>query len=167
MKILGVALIIVSSSAIGIIKSINLSKRVYELELIIILIEKIKTYLRYNQLHTSEMIYELSQCSSFDRLDFINYCSKKLKKDSNFPLIWEESILNSKLSISTKDRNILIGLKDIIGARDIDGQLSGIDLTLGIIQENLNDAKQVKSVKGRMYRNLGILLGLGLSILIL
>lgn len=167
MKILGVALIIVSSSAIGIIKSINFSKRVYELELIIILIEKIKTYLRYNQLHTSEMIHELSECSNFDRLDFINDCSKKLKKDSNFPLIWEESISNSKLSILSKDRRILIGLKDIIGARDIDGQLSGIDLALGIIQENLNDAKQVKSVKGRMYRNLGILLGLGLSILIL
>lgn len=148
-------------------KSTKFSARVDILETIIILLEKIKTHLRYNRTPTVELIKNLFEYKCFKSIDFLNKCIKDLESNLDFPKVWENSVLTSSMPISDSDKKILADLSDILGSRDLEGQLSGIDLTISMIDENLKEARLIKDTQGKLYRNLGVLSGLGITILIL
>ena len=74
-----------ASGLAGLLMSSNLSKRVNEIEISILLLEKIQTYLRYSKIPTSELIHSLAYNENFIALTFLKECSRKIEQGNAFP----------------------------------------------------------------------------------
>ena len=144
----------------------KLSKRVFELELSLKLLEKMRIYIYYRQTPTVELIGEMAELDIFEPLYFITECNARLKTSSNFTLEWKTALDNNrkKINLTNDDINQLADIGDYLGGSDVSGQISSLQLTESIIKQNLKDAKGINNKKGKMYRSLGFLLGAGISI---
>jgi stage III sporulation protein AB len=153
---------------IGITMSSKLSKRASELELLLVLIEKIQTYLRYKRSPTNQLIEELSEYDMFSPFKFLKDCKKMLESSLDFPTAWKNGVLQNQynMNLVPGDISIVCSLSDILGATDVDGQLSALDLTSSLLKQSLKEAQDKKASHGKLYRSLGVLAGVGVAIII-
>lgn len=157
-----------TSSGMGIILSERLNKRVKELELILIFLDKLKTCLIYQNLPTNEMIDLLSENSSCKSLLFLKPCQELLSNQTGFPLAWESAIEQSKdkMHLNDTDYSLLLSLSDIIGSSDTKGQLNAIGMVEKLLGDQRKEAQQAREKKGKLYRSLGALAGAGMVIIL-
>ncbi len=151
---------------IGISMSGNLSKRVSELELCLVLLEKIQTFLRYEQTPTGELMEKLASFKMFAPLPFVKECSRRLNQGESFPSAWEQGLnsTQNQTHLTPKDYAVLSGVAPVIGTSDAQGQISALDVIREMLNENSKEARQKKNTYGRLYRSLGVLSGIGLGI---
>ncbi|MDD6236299.1 MAG: stage III sporulation protein AB [Clostridiales bacterium] len=147
--------------------SSNLSKRVNELENSILLLEKMQTYLRYSKIPTSELIRALAYNENFTALTFLKVCSQKIEQGEAFPEAWKSGIFLWKdTRMNEKDKEILSGVSDILGSSDYESQVNSLGLTAALLEQNLKEALAAKNTTGKLYRSLGVLIGIGMAIFI-
>lgn len=138
------------------------------MEKILLLTEKIKIHLIYEQTETKQLINYFAKEEEFSNLTFLRACQQKLQEGIPFPTAWEESFhLSPMPALSPEDLRKLRLLSGIIGKSDVKTQLGGIDLIRTLLQQSLTEAGQIYQEKGKVYRSLGILGGIGIAILIL
>ena len=168
LKILGMILIFCTSSGVGILLSNSLSKRVKEIELLLALIEKIETHIRFHQTPTPQMIVQIHKSGQFDELPFVSMCAEKMKIIKVFPIAWRTSVEEtaSDTHLKSEDIALVYTLSDTLGASDVDGQLSALTLLRQLLQQNLSEALEKKKSHSKMYRTLGVLAGFAVVIMI-
>ena len=169
MKLILALTAIVMFSVWGFIKSKKLSDRVKALQTVRIFLEKLKAYLRFERLTTPQIFSKLSDAKELSELSFISECAKKLEQNPNFPKAWGEALDNYKKEevLSDEDIRELYLLGGFVGSTDIEGQLNGINLVDEQVLLKLNDADENYNVKGKLYRSLGVALGLALGVIII
>ena len=147
--------------------SSNLSKRVNELETGILLLEKMQTYLRYGKIPTSELVRALASNENFTALTFLKECSQKIEQGDAFPDAWKSAVgLWRDTRLNEKDKEILSGVSDILGSSDYESQVNSLGLTAALLEQNLKEALDAKNTTGKLYRSLGVLIGIGIAIFI-
>ena len=55
----------------------------------------------------------------------------------------------------------------LLGKTDIEGQLSEISLGLDLINKQLVDAEYERNKNSKLYKTMGVILGLGISIILI
>ena len=156
-----------ASGLAGLRMSSNLSKRVNEIEISILLLEKIQTYLRYSKIPTSELIHSLAYNENFIALTFLKECSRKIEQGNAFPEAWKSGIcLWRDTGMNKRDKEILSGVSDILGSSDYESQINSLELTASLLEQNLKEALDEKNTTGKLYRSLGVLIGIGMAIFI-
>lgn len=147
----------------------RLKKRVKELEESLVFIDKVKTSLHYQNLPTKELISSLSNQPSCENLLFVHKCSEKLEKCNQFPAVWRASVqqCNGKMNLLPEDLEIIAALADIIGASDVEGQLSALEMTETLLRKQREEALLAREKKGRLYRSLGALAGASVVVFLL
>lgn len=147
----------------------RLKKRVKELERCLILIDKLKTSLHYQNLPTGELIRTLSEQQACAELPFLKECRTGLEQTSHFPSVWRKSVegTKGKLSLLPEDIDILLSLADIVGASDVEGQLTALDMVETLLKKQREDALMAREKKGKLYRSLGALAGASMAIFLL
>lgn len=166
-KAFGIVMIVFSSSMIGIIKSKKLSQRVVELELALLILDRIITEIKYRRTPTKKIIELLLEEDIFKKANYIVICNQKLKINSNFPEVWKQSIDISGGALIDHDKKRIKVIGDILGSSEVTCQISGIELTIDMLKQNLKEAKEIKEKQGKFYRNIGILSGIGIGIMML
>lgn len=151
---------------LGLRASNKLNKRVSELRLTLIMIDKIKTLLTYSGCTTDDIIKQLRCDDELHNLVFIEKCSE-LIRSSNTSVAWRTSIEDTatKSSLSLQDRAHLISIGSILGAYDAKTQIAKLDLITEFIKKNLENATVKAKDNAKLYRTLGVLCGIGTVIM--
>ena len=79
---------------------------------------------------------------------------------------WKYALDNSSTSMNEEDIEILKGFEKMLGKTDAEGQLSEIKLMERFIDNQILDAEEDQKVNEKLYKNLGITVGLAIVIIL-
>ena len=69
-----------------------------------------------------------------------------------------------ELNINDEDRLALSNLSKLLGKTDVTGQLNQIELTTDFLESQIKKAEQQRDKSEKMYRTLGMLIGMAIVI---
>lgn len=90
-----------------------------------------------------------------------------LKSDlKNINLAWEESIRGFyNTNLTKEDKQIISMLGKMLGKTDISGQVSEIELSQKLIENQIKKAENEKEKNYKLYKSMGMILGAGICII--
>ncbi len=158
-----------TSAGMGFLLSDRLNKRLKNLEIVLIFLDRLKTCLVYQNFPTKEIIDFLAEDSFCKSLPFITVCQELLKKQNNFPSAWKKAVQQTKgqMNLTEADLSPIFSLSDIIGSADVEHQISALLMTEELLKRQREEAEEAKRKKGRLYRSLGALAGVGMVIILI
>lgn len=80
---------------------------------------------------------------------------------------WEEALRNTKMQINNEDKTIIKQLSKQLGNTDIEGQIKNIQMVNDFLEKQIIEAEAEKNKNGKMYKKLGITIGLILMIILI
>lgn len=164
-KIIGLLAIISASSLFGISCSDKLKRRVSELNLINYMLDEISVLIRYKAMTVYEIINALKQNKMYEKLSFINNLECNIS--TPFNSAWDKSIDNMQSELETADKKLLKSFGNSLGTTDILGQLSSIEVFKADFKRLEKEASESYGKKSRLYRSLGLLGGIFISIMLM
>lgn len=79
---------------------------------------------------------------------------------------WEKCLDSTNLMINEEDKEALKSLGKLLGSTDIEGQINQIDMVSSFLDEQINEAIDQKNKNEKMYKKLGIIIGLAVVIIL-
>ena len=147
------------STAIGLMISKSYENRVIELKEFKNILNIMKTKIKF----TYEPLAEIFKQISKDNQTNIEKIFDKMSKQLTFyPArdVWEKCIQEADISINQHDKDILKKMGKLLGQTDVEGQISEIEVTEKFLNMQIEDAEEEKKKNQKMYKTLGITVGL-------
>ena len=166
LKIIMYSFIFLTCSAIGIVKSRKYIYRVEELKEFKNALNMFKTKVRFTYEPIPEIFDEISKTIAPTIGGIFKIASYNMQFYSAGDA-WNKAIDTDILNINSEDRNVLKNLSKLLGATDVEGQLSQIEITDDFLDEQIKKAEQEKKKNEGIYRKLGVIIGLGIVIILL
>lgn len=165
MKIIMCVTSVLLGGIIGIYKSNSLKERVTQLQEILIMLEKIQTFIKYERLKTSMIIKFLMEDKNLAHLGFLKDINLQEK---NLPKEWEKAVLQNKnlTRLEKNDITLLLRMGQILGSSDVTTQISQFETVNLMLIKYINDAEKIYRDNGKLYRSLGVLGGVFVAILL-
>lgn len=145
--------VLIISTGAGLYLSSKLDKRVKALEEIILKTDEIQTMIRCQSAEPKEI---LAAAAADSVLQCCSYA------DGNVNISEDELYMLDK-----RDMAIIRELLNGLGKTDTDGQISMLEMNKKLLQNRLEQAREEYSKKGRMYRNVGVLVGIGAAVMLI
>ena len=158
--------IFISSSLIGIMISRKYANRVSELKDFRTALNMFKTKVRYTYEPVPEIFKEISSSITSNIGNVFRLASNNMKLVSAGKA-WEMSLDSSALNITEEDKNSLKNLGKQLGKTDLDGQVKDIEVTQVFLEEQIIKAEAERIKSEKMYRSLGMVIGLAIVIILL
>jgi stage III sporulation protein AB len=170
-KIIGCIVILIASSGFGYIAGSRFKYRVKELRLLMVSLQMLETEMTYTNTPLPEAFESVYLKSSTP----INFIFKKVSqslKNHTFSTVgeaFEKALLDCKdiMALSTEDIDILKSFGHTLGSSDIDGQIKSFKMVLKQLETQEAKAEEDRSKNEKMYKNLGFLAGIAVSVLLL
>ncbi len=158
-------MIIIAGATAGFLQSDKLDKRVKFIENYISFINDINTKIRYSMQPIEYIIKDCGKCENL--LSFVNSISAKLEKKIPFRKAWEDSIivLKNENILKAKDLSLVKEFGTKLGSSDVKGQTAHCQLSINMAKEELKLAREEKEKKSKLYKMLGLSLGLCVALL--
>lgn len=80
---------------------------------------------------------------------------------------WENAIDRCEIELTMEDKDTLKTLGKLLGTTDIEGQLNQLSLVNCFLDEQIKEATDSKNKNSTMYRKLGIIVGLAVTIVLI
>lgn len=155
-KLIGSAMLILSSFSVGYYMSKSLYRRKDFLSSFLIFLNHLATNIRYN----SDDIFTLAAlCADMEELD--NFKSITSDRSASFTAAWNKAVLTIPKAYSLKKSDISL-LKDFgseLGKTDVEGQLKHIELYKVMFKKQLADAENEITKKSKLYKTMGFFVG--------
>lgn len=165
-KIIIYSFIFLSCSLIGILTSRKYTNRVNELKEFKNALNLFKTKIRYTYEPIPEIFSEISEN--------ISPCVSTVFKQAAGKMdvlaageAWNLALKIDNLNINEEDRNALKNLSKLLGKTDLQGQLSQIEMTSDFLDEQILKAERERNKNEKMYRTLGMILGMAIVIILI
>lgn len=160
-------LIIFSLSTItGITISKMYENRVKELREFKSILNIIKTKIKFTYEPLAEIFKQIAKDSSTNiekifgkMVNQIQYCQVRE--------VWENCIQEADISIKQEDKDIIKKLGQLLGQTDVEGQVSEIEVTQNFLDMQITKAEEEKNKNQKMYKTLGIVVGLVFVIILI
>lgn len=165
-KIIIYTFIFLSCSLIGILISKKYINRVNELKEFKNALNIFKTKIRYTYEPIPEIFAEISENVNSNISNVFKQASLKMDILAAGEA-WNLALKIDNLNINDEDRNILKNLSKLLGKTDLQGQLNQIEMTSEFLDEQIKKAEKEKDKNEKMYRTLGMILGLTIVIILL
>lgn len=166
MKYLGLLMIVICTTFIGVNEVGKMKQKVIEIRQIITMIEQIKIRLNYCVSSTNEILQQIASMSELNELCFLTRITK-LYDSEPFDLLWEREVRFSGLTISTEDCNMLVSFGQTLGTTDLDGQLELCNIFDNRFKERYLYYNEHYRKHAKLSISLGFFLGLGIAIILL
>ncbi len=170
-KLILLLAILVISSLIGYMISNRYVARVKELQKLITALEIFETRINYTYDTIPECFHYIAHYIEGSIGNIFQNTADALEKENNTGtgdclkrIIDEERIA---LNLTDTDIEILKGLSVSLGQIDLDSQMKNIRLVIHTLNSQLEQAEEEKSKNFKLYRNMGILTGLVLMIVLI
>lgn len=165
LKLIGMIMIIMTTSLIGTGLSGSLSERAARLNVIDLMFDRIATLIKFRCMPTGEILRELSGDCSFSALTFLHNSLQYYESGDSFPRAWQKGV-EADSSLKNDEKIILLSAGRSLGTSDCDGQLSMIEVFRQNINHLSDSAREESLKKGRLYRSLGVLAGVFISVML-
>ena len=125
----------------------------------------IKTKIKFTYEPLAEIFKQISNKSETQIEKLFNKMVNQLT-DFQTREVWENCLQETELAINQEDRDILKKLGKMLGQTDVEGQVSEIEVTENFLNMQINKAEEEKKKNQKMYKTLGICMGLFFVILL-
>lgn len=95
--------------------------------------------------------------------------ASKYMENANAGEAWKKAIQEEKIhtSFTKEDIEVLKGLSKMLGSMDLEGQINNIDLISESLNSQIEEATNEKNKNEKMYRTLGVSIGLTIAIILI
>lgn len=164
-KIIGIMFIIMTTTLIGIRMSLSLSEREKRLRLIILMFDRFSTLIDFQAVHTGEILAQTATDVRFNDLHFLKEAFKMYKNGEIFRNAWDKAV-NNDISLGEEEKSILFSVGASIGKSNTAGQLSMLEINRQNIENIYENISRENLNKGKLYRSLGVLTGIFISVML-
>ena len=165
-KILIYTFIFLTTSGIGILKAKKYVYRVEELKEFKTALNTFKTKLKFTYEPIPEIFKQISENINSNIGNIFKIASNNMKTDIA-SASWNSAVETASLNITAEDKCILKNLSNLLGETDLEGQISQIDLTTNFIEEQIAKAERERQKNERLFRTLGMTVGLAIVIILM
>ena len=165
-KIIIYSFIFLSCSLIGILISKKYSNRVNELKDFKNALNMFKTKIRYTYEPIPEIFREISESIDSNISNVFKKASEKMDICAAGEA-WDLALKIEDLNIDDEDRNVLKNLSKLLGKTDLEGQVSQIEMTSNFLDRQIKKAEILREKSEKMYRTLGMIMGLAIVIILI
>ena len=155
-KIVIYSFIFLSSSLIGILNSKKYSNRVSELKEFKNALNIFKTKIRYTYEPLPQIFTEISENVNSNISPVFKNAAEKMKFCAAGEA-WNLALTIEELNIDDEDRNALKNLSKLLGKTD---------MTTNFLDKQIKEAETQKEKSEKMYRTLGMIIGIGIVIIL-
>ena len=166
LKIIIYTCIFLSSSAIGVLVSRKYEERVNELKEFKNALNMFKTKIKFTYEPIPEIFEEISKQIKSNTGKIFKLASSNMEVLAAGDA-WSMAVDTDILSINAEDRSILKNLSKLLGQTDVEGQINQIELTSKFLDEQIEKAEKERVKSEKMYRTLGMVIGLEILILLM
>lgn len=165
-KIIIYTFIFLSCSFIGILISRKYVNRVNELKEFKNALNIFKTKIRYTYEPIPEIFMQISKSVNSNISDVFSQAANKMDILAAGEA-WNMALKMEDLSINEEDKNALNNLSKLLGKTDLEGQLNQIEMTSDFLDEQIKKAEKEKNKNEKMYRTLGMILGMTIVVILM
>ncbi len=159
-------LIFLLSAAIGIAVSKIFENRVKELREFKNNLNIMKNKIKFTYEPLKEIFCDIANESASAVEKIFKKISIKME-NNQLKEVWENSIQEADISLNQEDKDIIKRLGKLLGQTDVDGQLSEIELTESFLDIQIQKAEEAKKKNQKLYKTLGIVMGLVFVIILI
>ena len=163
MKLTGAMLLLGSALFCGCTAADRLRKNAAYIRLLRQLLTELMNELRYTLPPVSDLLRTLAGRAAYQRLTFLQIAAEQA---DSFPESWQNAVRQDR-HLPADAAAVMETVGQTLGATELDGQLSSLQLCAGRLSELQADAEHTAKEKGNLYRSLGLFGGLFLVILLL
>lgn len=165
-KIIIYSFIFLSCSLIGILISKKYVNRVNELREFKNALNMFKTKIRYTYEPIPQIFAEISENIDSNISTVFKTASDKMDVCAAGEA-WDLALKLEELSIDEEDINVLKNMSRLLGKTDLQGQLNQIEMTSDFLDKQIRKAENQKDKNEKMYRTLGMLIGMAIVIILI
>ena len=154
------------STFLGYIMANKYKGRLHDLKLILSILNIIETKMKYTYEALPQIFEDISNKYTGGIGNLFKTAKDKMKYLSAGEA-WNYAICNSFTFMNEEDIKILNNLDKMLGKTDIEGQLSELELVKKFIETQVNNAEEEKKKNEKLYRSLGMTIGLALVIVLI
>lgn len=155
--------IIMICSYLGFLKSKTFENRVLELSKFQNALVMFESKLKFTYEPIKSIFEEISKVIYKNENNVFFYTSKE---ERNIYNAWCIGIDKNDF-FNDEDKNVTKMMGKLLGKTDIDGQLSEIELGLELINKQIKAAEIEKNKNSKLYKTMGVILGIGISIILI
>lgn len=153
-KLILCVVIVVSSSIFGFYYSNILYRRKAILQLFICNLKYAKTRIRYELKNLCDIFSDKFSDFTFDN-------------EKQFVPQWSELLKFYEKTLTKNDIKLLKSFAENLGKTDVNGEISHIEMYIELLNSRVNDAENSINSKSKLYRTMGVSVGLLISIMLL
>ena len=157
-------LILLICTYLGMNKSKSFHKREIELKKLKNALNIFKTKISYTYETIGEIFNEISKLE-YQGEDNIFKESFELLDKEGLGTAWDKAVAQSQSHINEEDKEILKMLGKTLGKTDKEGQISEIELVSQFLNKQILVAEEIRNKNEKMYKTLGVTIGLTLVII--
>lgn len=165
-KILIYTFIFLLCSLIGMLLSKKYVNRVNELKEFKNALNIFKTKIKYTYEPLPDIFGDISSNTNTNISNVFRIAKSKMAKLSAQDA-WNIALELDDLNINSEDKNVLTNLGNLLGKTDIAGQLNQIELTSDFLEVQIQKAEKERSRNEKLYKTLGMVIGLAIVIMLL
>lgn len=156
------------STYIGNLYSKKYSNRVTELEKLKNMLNVFKAKIKFTCVPIQDIFSQLYE-ENPDNIGEIFKQANNYIKENNAQEAWDKALENTKDKTNLKEEDItaLKTLGKMLGNTDIEGQVSQIELTENLLNEQIENAQEEKIKNSKLYKTLGVATGLTIAIILI
>ena len=154
------------STGIGILISKMYENRVKELRQFKNILNIIKAKIKFTYEPLTEIFNQISQEKSSKIEEIFENMTYKLAFE-NVKYSWMDAIQEADISITLEDKDILKELGIVLGQTDADSQVNEIEVTESFLNMQIEKAEEARKKNQKMYKTLGIVVGLVFVIILI
>ncbi len=170
-KLIGSVLIILSSSSLGYMIGMRYSMRVREIKLLKISLQMLETEIAYSNTPLPEALKIVCKKSKHPINIIFNKAAANLGKKDCVSVgdAFCKSLDDAKgmYSLIDEDIDILRSFGHSLGSSDVDGQIKSFSLIIKELDAQEIKAEEMRKKNENMYKNLGFLAGVAITILLI
>lgn len=165
-KIFIYSFIFLTCSMIGILKSKKYVYRVNELKEFKNALNMFKAKIKFTYEPIPEIFTQIANTTEPEIGSVFKIASNNMKFCAAGEA-WSKAIDTDLLNINLEDKNILKDLSKLLGATDLEGQISQIEITNTFLDQQIKKAEKEREKNEAIYRKLGVIIGLSIVIILL
>ena len=165
-KYLLLILIFSLSTAIGLIISKMYENRVNELKEFKSIFNIMKTKIKFTYEPLREIFLQISKDNNTKIEKIFGQMACQIQYEQ-VEKVWSTAIQKADISINQEDKNIIKKLGKLLGQTDVEGQISEIEVAENFLDMQIEKAEDEKKKNQKMYKTLGVVLGLVFVIILI
>lgn len=145
----------------------GLLARVTAIDRAIVLVGYLHDRLRYLQPAMSPLIESACASPELAKLPYLADCRDRMRRAECFPTAWRAAVRGRPGALKAEEARVLESLADVLGATDLESQLTALDYTREQLRRCHIEAGRNREKYQKLYGTLGVLAGLAVGIILI